>query len=178
MQIYFKSKDGIVGEDFSFNKYGEKKFQIVGDVFNTGTNKFSYQATKDASTESGLDILIVNDKLDFLIVKLIDVQKFIYEQKKAKKIQEKKQKASQQKTKEIKFHVNIADNDLKTKIDHVKRFLEENCKVKVVLELRGREVGMTEYAKEIWDKIISNFDEYQISETKFLNGSYFTFITK
>lgn len=178
MQIYFKSKDGFADEFFSFGKYGNKKFQVVGDQYNTGTNFLTYNAVKQANDESGLDILLLNSKDENLIIKFLDIQKFLYEQKKAKKEQEKKQKAAQQKIKEIKFHINIADNDLNTKVDHVKKFLKENCKVKVVLELRGREIGMKEYADEIWTKIISNFSEYQISERKEINNSYFVFITK
>ena len=106
------------------------------------------------------------------------MQKFLYEQKKAKKEQEKKQKAAMQKVKEIKFHMNIADNDLNVKVDHVKKFLDENCKVKIILELRGREAGMKDYAKEIWNKIVSNFSMFQIGETKEMNNSYFAFITR
>lgn len=178
MQIYFKSKDGFVDEPFSFSKYGNKKFQVVGDHYNTGTNRFGYEAVKQANEESGLDVLLLNDKSEVFIIKFLDIQKFLYEQKKARKEQEKKQKASQQKVKEIKFHMNIAENDLKTKVDHVKKFLEENCKVKVVLELRGREIGMKDYAKEIWTNIVSNFSEYQIGERKEMNNSYFVFITR
>ena len=183
MKIFFKS---AVGNDYikkEFNEdWADEKFQIVGDFQNSGEVKYTYSEIKELTDNYEKDILIVNsrcsasEKLE--IVKLVDMQKFLYEQKKAKKDQEKKQKASQQKIKENKFHMNIAENDLKTKVDHVKKFLEENCKVKVVLELRGREVGMKDYAKEIWTNIVSNFSEYQIGERKEMNNSYFVFITK
>ena len=180
MKIFFKSGNEYIAKEFSFNEFGNEKFQIVGDFQNSGNVRHTYSAIKALADNYEKDILVVNarpsEKLE--IVKLVDMQKFLYEQKKAKKDQEKKQKASQQKMKEIKFHMNIAENDLNTKVGHVKKFLEENCKVKVVLELRGREAGMKDYAKEVWENIISNFIEYQISEKKEMGNSYFVFITK
>ena len=180
MQIYFKSGDGFIGKDFNFNEFGNEKFQIVGDFHNSGEVKHSFNTISTLANNYEKDILVVNARPseNLEIVKLIDMQKFLYERKKAKKDQEKKQKASAQKMKEIKFHLNIAENDMKTKVEHVKKFLNENCKVKIVLELRGREIDMKDYAKEIWSNILSNFSGYQIGEKKEMNNSYFVFITK
>ena len=180
MKIYFKSGNEYVAKDFTFNEFGNERFQIVGDFQNSGDVRHSFSAMSALADNYEKDILVVNARPseNLEIVKLLDMQKFLYEQKKAKKESEKKQKAAIQKVKEIKFHMNIAENDLKTKVEHVKKFLEENCKVKVVLELRGREIGMKDYAKEVWENIISNFAEYQISEKKEMGNSYFVFITK
>ena len=180
MKIYFNSGHDYLEKEFSFDEFGNEKFQIVGDFQNSGEVRHTYSAMSTLADNYEKDILVVNARPseNLEIVKLVNMQKFLYEQKKAKKDQEKKQKASQQKMKEIKFHMNIAENDLNTKVDHVKKFLEENCKVKIVLELRGREVGMKDYAKEIWNKIISNFSTFQIGETKEMNNSYFAFITR
>ena len=180
MKIYFKSGNDYLEKEFSFDEFGNEKFQIVGDFQNSGEVRHTYSAMSTLADNYEKDILVVNARPseNLEIVKLVNMQKFLYEQKKAKKDQEKKQKASQQKMKEIKFHMNIAENDLNTKVDHVKKFLEENCKVKIVLELRGREVGMKDYAKEIWNKIVSNFSMFQVGETKEMNNSYFAFITR
>lgn len=180
MKIYFKSGNDYLEKEFSFNEFGNEKFQIVGDFQNSGDVRHTFSAMSALVDNYEKDILVVNARPseNLEIVKLVDMQKFLYEQKKAKKEQEKKQKAAMQKVKEIKFHMNIADNDLNVKVDHVKKFLDENCKVKIILELRGREVGMKDYAKEIWNKIISNFSMFQIGETKEMNNSYFAFITR
>lgn len=180
MKIFFKSGNGYIEKDFTFKEFGNEKFQVVGDFQNSGDVRHSYSAMSALADNYEKDILVVNarpsEKLE--IVKLVDMQKFLYEQKKAKKDQEKKQKASQQKQKEIKFHVNIADNDLNTKVEHVKKFIADNCKVKIVLELRGREVGMKEYAEDIWNKILENFNGFTVEQTKFINNSFFTFVMK
>lgn len=180
MKIYFKSGNDYLEKEFSFDEFGNEKFQIVGDFQNSGDVRHTFSAMNALADNYEKDILVVNARPseNLEIVKLVDMQKFLYEQKKAKKEQEKKQKAAIQKVKEIKFHMNIAENDLNVKVDHVKRFLDENCKVKIILELRGREVGMKDYAKEIWNKIVSNFSMFQIGETKEMNNSYFAFITR
>ena len=180
MKIFFRSGNGYVAKDFTFNEFGAEKFQIVGDFQNSGEVRHSYSAMSALADNYEKDILVVNarpsEKLE--IVKLVDMQKFLYEQKKAKKDSEKKQKASQQKQKEIKFHVNIADNDLNTKVEHVKKFIADNCKVKIVLELRGREAGMKDFAEEVWKKILENFNGFTVEQTKFINNSFFTFVMK
>lgn len=180
MKIYFKSGNDYLEKEFSFNEFGNEKFQIVGDFQNSGDVRHTFSAMSALADNYEKDILVVNARPseNLEIVKLVNMQKFLYEQKKAKKEQEKKQKAAMQKVKEIKFHMNIADNDLNVKVDHVKKFLDENCKVKIILELRGREVGMKDYAKEIWNKIVSNFSMFQVGETKEMNNSYFAFITR
>lgn len=180
MKIFFKSGNGYVEKDFSFNEFGNEQFQIVGDFQNSGDVRHSYSAMSALADNYEKDILVVNarpsEKLE--IVKLVDMQKFLYEQKKAKKDQEKKQKAMIQKVKEIKFHVSIADNDLKTKVEHAKKFIADNCKVKITLELRGRETEMKDFAEDIWNKIMDQFNGYTIDQTKFINNSFFTFVMK
>ena len=180
MKIYFKSGNEYVGKEFTFNEFGNEKFQIVGDFQNSGEIRHTYNAMNVIAEDNEMDILVVNARPseNLEIVKLVNMQKFLYEQKKAKKSSEKKQKAAMQKQKEIKFHMNIAENDLNTKIGHVKKFLADNCKVKIILELRGRENGMKDYAKEVWNKILSNFADYKVENEKFMNNSFFTFITK
>jgi len=180
MKIFFKSGNGYIEKDFTFKEFGNEKFQIVGDFQNSGDVRHSYSAMNDLADNYEKDILVVNARPseNLEIVKLVDMQKFLYEQKKAKKDQEKRQKAFQQKMKEIKFHVNIADNDLNTKVEHVKKFIADNCKVKIVLELRGREVGMKDFAEEVWQKILENFNGFTVEQTKFINNSFFTFVMK
>ena len=179
MKIFIKSGNECIEHDFNID-FIDDKFQIVGEMGNSGKNLLNYAEARTVAENNDKDVLVVNSKPSehLWIIKLVDMQKFLYEQKKAKKNQEKKQKAAQQKMKEIKFHMNIADNDLKTKVTHAEKFLNDNCKVKIVLELRGREVGMKDYAKEVWNTIMSNFSEYKIEPEKFMNNSFFTFVTK
>jgi len=154
-----------------------KTYRLVGEE-DVKSSFFTGEYLRKLAQDKGREVLIVNDSNEPIIVKLIDKQKYLYDQKKAKKDQEKRQKASAQKQKEIKFHLNIASNDLNTKVNHIKEFLEKNSKIKVTVEMRGREVDMKSMARDLMDKIISNFTENTVEPVKDMGSSLVTFISK
>ena len=133
---------------------------------------------KTKAQDESLDVMVVNDACSPKIVKLVDKQKFLYEQKKAKKNQDKKNKAAVQKLKEVKFHMNIADHDIQVKVKQINEFLDKNCKVKIVLELRGREMDMMKMAKELMNKILTNFETRKVEPIKIQGPNLSTYITK
>ena len=74
--------------------------------------------TKDAlkqAEEMGMDLICINPNGDIPVVRIGDYSKFLYDQKKKKKLQDKKNKLNQVETKEIRISDVIAINDLKTK---------------------------------------------------------------
>lgn len=88
------------------------------------------------SLETDLVEIGVNSKDRVSICKLIDYDKFLYqEKKKAKEVKASQKKADQ---KEIKLGVDIAENDFSTKERHAREFLTRGDRVKVSLQLRGR----------------------------------------
>ena len=163
---YFVELNDLVSNE-TYKLVGEEKpIFIIGSFL------------KSKAQSQNLDVMVVNDSNTPKIVKLTDKQKFIYEQKKAKKNQEKKQKASAQKLKEVKFHMNIAEHDILIKVKQTNEFLNKNCKVKVVLELRGRESDMMNIAKDLFQKILSNFSDRNVEPMKILGTNLVSFITK
>lgn len=70
----------------------------------------------------------------------------------------KKQRSNIIKNKEVKFGLNIAENDYKIKINKIKDFIEDGDRVKVTLFLRGREVAFEDIAidfmKRVFDDVI------------------------
>ena len=86
----------------------------------------------------------------------MDYKKFVYNQKKQEKEQAKKNRANVQKIKEVKFHLNIGENDFNYKINHIKEFISDNYKVKVQIFLRGREMDMKSLTKELIDRILNS----------------------
>ena len=83
--------------------------------------------------ENGLDAVLVNKWPP--VVKLMDLGKFIYEQKK----KEKDQKQSAPRKKEMKFHLGVGENDYLHKMKQIGEFLADGDIVSVKLILRGRE---------------------------------------
>lgn len=118
-----------------------------------------YKALEIAEN-NGLDLVVVNPNIKPMIVKIMDYKKFVYNQKKQEKEQAKKNRANAVKVKEVKFHLNIGENDFNYKINHIKEFIEDNCKVKVQIFLRGRENDMKDFIKELVDRIIQACSEF------------------
>jgi len=105
-----------------------------------------------------LDLVIMSEKSDPPVVRIMDFGKLQYEQKKNLKAQRKN--ASAQKLKEVKFHMNIDTHDYEFKLKHGIDFLQKGCRLKVTLVLRGREMAHKELADELFDKIISDLAPY------------------
>ena len=80
------------------------------------------------------------------VCKIMDFGKFKYEQ--SKKRHEAKKKQIVIKTKEIKMRLATDEHDIQTKLNHIKRFLEDGDKVKITLRFRGREMAHRELGQE------------------------------
>ena len=92
----------------------------------------------ELAKEQGLDLVEISAKVTPPVCKLLDFAKYKYEiRKKAKKAKEKQKTVE---IKEIKLRPNIAVGDFNVKLNSVKRFINDNNKVKVTLFFRGREI--------------------------------------
>ena len=65
------------------------------------------------------------------------------------KAKEAKKKQKTIETKEIRLSPNIDTNDLNTKVNQAKKFLQKGAKVKVSLRFRGREMAHKDVGREI-----------------------------
>ena len=81
--------------------------------------------------------------------KIIDYGKYRYELARKEKEAKKKQKVIE--VKEVRLSPNIDDNDLNTKINAARKFIEKGNKVKVTLRFRGREMAHMFKSKYILD---------------------------
>ncbi len=80
----------------------------------------------------------ISPKADPPVCKIIDYQKFLYQQKKRQK--ELKQKAVKVVVKEIRFGPNTDEHDFQFKLRHAEKFLEEGAKVKAFVFFKGRSI--------------------------------------
>lgn len=90
----------------------------------------------------GLDLVQVTAfrEGDIPTCKIVDYGKYKYELSKRQKIQAKKQRESVIKTKEIKLKPGTDINDMRTKANRAKKFLEDGCRVKIGIYFKGREL--------------------------------------
>jgi translation initiation factor IF-3 len=85
-----------------------------------------------------LDLVEVSSKVDPPVCKLIDFDKFLYQQKKKQK--EIKSKTHKITTKEIRFGPNTEEHDYNFKLKHAQKFLSEGSKVKAYVFFKGRSI--------------------------------------
>ena len=99
--------------------------------------------------EAGLDLVKIAPTAKPPVCKIIDYGKYRYEQARKEKEAKKKQKTVE--LKEIRLSPNIDTNDLNTKINSAKKFIEKGNKVKITLRFRGREMAHMNQSKYILD---------------------------
>ncbi|ADH85940.1 translation initiation factor IF-3 [Desulfurivibrio alkaliphilus] len=88
--------------------------------------------------ESGLDLVEVSPTAKPPVCRIMDYGKYRYEL--SKKQQDAKKKQAVVEVKEIKLRPKTEKHDLDFKIKNIKKFLDQNNKVKVTLRFRGREI--------------------------------------
>lgn len=88
--------------------------------------------------EQELDLVVISDKADPPVAKIVDYKKFLYDQKrKQKEIASKAQKTV---VKEIRFGPNTDDHDYEFKLRHAIGFLKEGSKIKAFVFFKGRSI--------------------------------------
>ncbi len=88
--------------------------------------------------EAALDLGEVSPTAEPPVCRIMDYGKYRYELN--KKQQEAKKKQSVIEIKEIKLRPKTEKHDLEFKIKNIRKFLEQNNKVKITLRFRGREI--------------------------------------
>ncbi len=85
-----------------------------------------------------LDLVEISPNADPPVCRIIDYQKFLYQQKKRQK--EQKQKLAQVTVKEVRFGPNTDDHDYNFKLKHAEKFLRDGDKVKAYVFFKGRSI--------------------------------------
>jgi translation initiation factor IF-3 len=117
-----------------------------------------YTDAQKQAQEAGLDLVLVAEKSNPPVCRIMDYGKLLFEQKKNLKNQRKRNLT--QKVKEVKFHVNVDKHDYEYKINHAQKFLEKGYKVKITLALRGREMAHKDMAFELLGSITEDLKGY------------------
>jgi translation initiation factor IF-3 len=125
----------------------------------------------EMAVSSGLDLITISKDAAPPVVRIYDLSKWAYEQKKFRKEQEKKNRENVVVIKEIQIRPGINDHDLMIKQKQANGFLEENNKIKVVMRFRGREMAFTNRGFELIDRFISGLAEHKLEKSPSLNGN-------
>lgn len=133
--------------------------RIVGEGIESKVVTMS-EARKIAD-DMELDLVEIQGKLDTPIIRICNYEKMLYELKKAAK----KNKQQTKPLKEIQLSVNIAKHDLETKANNAKKFIEDGCRVRVTLSMKGRELSRREDNKKSILEFIVMMDDVAIPES-------------
>jgi translation initiation factor IF-3 len=121
--------------------------------------------------EKELDLVEINPKANPAVVKMVDYNKFKYEQSKSGADKQKKE----DKIKTIRVSVRIAPHDLAFQAKKCDQFLEKGMKVKLQVQMKGREKAHPEVAEEVLFQFLNLIEKEftYVQEPKRISDSHF-----
>lgn len=115
-----------------------------------------YDALREAR-DLELDLVEIAPLAKPPVVRLINFNKFLYQEEKKK--QEEKRKAKVSETKELRLGPFMSENDLQVMIRRGREFLENGDKVRLVVRFRGRQITRPEFGRGILTKAIESLND-------------------
>lgn len=153
------------------------KSLIVIDEKGNNLGERSRDQALELANKLNLDLVVISEKGNLPIAKILDYGKFLYEQKRKKKSNKKNQVIV--KNKEIKVKPLIGDHDLNVRIKNAKKWLADGHRVMFIIEARGRMSTKPEYVNIVYKKFVdelTDFGKVQIEKKRVNDFRYETLI--
>jgi len=118
--------------------------------------------TSDAikmARDANMDLVLINSSATPIICKIMNYEKFIYEQKKKDK-----NKPKPLDVKEIKVGPNTSENDLDYRVKHMCEFLQKGHKVKITMQFKGREMAFVSKGEQLMLNLILKLTDFGTAE--------------
>jgi len=138
------------------NRITARTVRVVGDEIETQV--LSLQDALKLADKMELDLVEISPNADPPVCKIIDYQKFLYQQKKKQK--EIKAKAAKIVVKEIRFGPNTDDHDYNFKLKHAIKFLGEGAKVRAYVFFKGRSILFKEQGEVLLLRFANDLEEH------------------
>ena len=122
----------------------------------------SISEARRLADELGLDLVEITAKADPPVCKIIDYQKYLYQQK--KKAKEIKANAAKIVIKEIRFGPNTDEHDFQFKLKHAQEFLQEGSKVKASVFFKGRSILYADQGEKLLLRFAVELEDYGRAE--------------
>ena len=161
-------KNDSLKEQYRINdRIRVREVRLVGDNVEPGVYP-TQQALKIAE-EQGIDLVEISPNAAPPVCRVIDYQKFLYQQKKRQK--EQQAKLVKVVVKEIRFGPQTDDHDYNFKLKHAKGFLEEGSKVKAYVFFKGRSILFKEQGEVLLLRFANDLEEYgKVEQMPVLEG--------
>lgn len=162
----FRSKENK--EQHAINeRIHAREVRLVGDNVENGI--VPIQEALRIADDLGLDLIEISPNAEPPVCRVLDYQKFLYQQKKRAK----EQKAKQTKVvvKEIRFGPQTDDHDYNFKLKHAVSFLQEGSKVKAYVFFKGRSILFKEQGEVLLLRFANDLEEYgKVEQMPVLEG--------
>ncbi|AFY60172.1 bacterial translation initiation factor 3 (bIF-3) [Synechococcus sp. PCC 6312] len=128
-------------------------------VVDTDGSQLGIMAPSEAmviAREKELDLVLVSDKADPPVCRIINYGKFKYEQE--KKVREARKKQHTSDVKEVKMRYKIEEHDYNVRVNQAERFLKSGDKVKATVTFRGREIQHSHLAEALLKRMAADLE--------------------
>jgi len=129
-------------------------------VIDTDGTQLGILAPREAqrmAEEKELDLVLVSDKADPPVCRIMDYGKFRFEQEKKAREARKKQHTAD--VKEVKMRYKIEEHDYNVRVNQAERFIKSGDKVKATITFRGREIQHADLAEELLQRMATDLQE-------------------
>ena len=148
-----------------------REVRLVGDNVENGI--YSIHEALKLAEEQELDLIEISSTAQPPVCKILDYQKFLYQQKKRQK--EQKAKAAKVVVKEIRFGPQTDDHDYNFKLKPAQEFLKEGAKVKAYVFFRGRSILFKEQGEVLLLRFANDLEEIgKLEQMPVLEGKRMT----
>lgn len=136
------------------------KVRLVGDNVEVGI--YDTRKAMQIADELELDLVEINPNGEPPVCKILDYQKYLYQQK--KKAKEIKANSKQVEIKELRFGPNTDEHDFQFKLKHAQEFLKNGNKVKASIFFKGRSINFTEQGEKLLLRFAIECEEFGKAE--------------
>ena len=133
-----------------------REVRLVGDNVEQGI--YPIEKALRIAEQQELDLIEISPNAEPPVCRILDYQKFLYQQK--KRLKEQKAKATKVVVKEIRFGPQTDDHDYNFKLKHAIGFLKEGSKVKAYVFFRGRSILFKEQGEVLLLRFANDLEEY------------------
>ena len=119
---------------------------------------YTFAQALQMADDQGLDLVEISPNAEPPVCRIVDYQKFLYQQKKRDK--ELKAKAVKTVVKEIRFGPQTDDHDYNFKLKHAVGFLQDGSKVKAYVFFKGRSILFKQQGEVLLLRFANDLEEY------------------
>ena len=148
-----------------------REVRLVGDNVTQGVS--TIQQALAIADEQGLDLIEISPNAQPPVCRVLDYQKFLYQQR--KRLKEQKAKSTKVVVKEIRFGPQTDDHDYNFKLKHAIGFLQEGAKVKAYVFFKGRSILFKEQGEVLLLRFANDLEDYgKVEQMPVLEGKRMT----